>query len=42
MKDELDRKIIEEFFAFSPKTYSYLVDDGNENKKIKKCYKKVL
>ena len=33
MKDELGRKIITEFAASSSKTYSYLLDDGDENKK---------
>ena len=25
-----------EFFALIPKTYSYLIDDGNSNKKLNK------
>ena len=33
MKDELGRKIITEFVAIRPKTYSYLMDDGNSDKK---------
>ena len=33
MKDELGGKIIREFAAFWPKTYSYLMDDGNNDKK---------
>ena len=35
MKDELGRKIMTEFAAFRPKTYSYLMDDGNSDKKAK-------
>ena len=34
MKDELGRKIITEFVAIRPKTYSYLMDDGNSDKKV--------
>ena len=33
MKDELGRKIITEFVAIRPKRYSYLMDDGNSDKK---------
>ena len=33
MKDELGRKIITEFVAIRTKTYSYLMDDGNSDKK---------
>ena len=35
MKDELGRKIITEFVTLRPKTYSYLTDDGKEDKKAK-------
>ena len=35
MKDELGGKIITEFVAFRPKTYSYLTDDGKNVKKAK-------
>ena len=35
MKDELGGKIIAEFVALIPKTYSYLKDDGNTDKKAK-------
>ena len=40
MKDELGKKIMRGFVAFRPKTYSYLMDNGNSDKKakgIKKC-----
>ena len=35
MKDGLDGKIMAELTAFRPKTYSYLPDENNENKKLK-------
>ena len=40
MKDKLGRKIMRDFAAVRPKTYSYLIDDNDENKKgkdAKKC-----
>ena len=43
MKDELGGRIITEFVALRPKTYSYLTDDCKEDKKAKgtkKCVKK--
>ena len=35
MKDELGGIITTEFVALRPKTYSYLIDGNNENKKGK-------
>ena len=35
MKDELGGKIMTEFVAVRPKSYSYLLDDGNSDKKAK-------
>ena len=35
MKDELSRKIMTEFTALRPKTYSYQIDDSDENKNAK-------
>ena len=42
MKDELDGKIITEFVTLRPKTYSYLTDDGKEDKKAKGTKKCVM
>ena len=42
MKDELGGKIITEFVTLRPKTYSYLTDDGKENKKAKGTKKCVI
>ena len=36
MKDELGRKIMKEFVRLRAKTYSYLIDDGSEDKKTKR------
>ena len=35
MKNELDVKIMTKFVGLRAKTYSYLIDDGSENKKAK-------
>ena len=44
MKDELRGKIMKEFVGLKSKTYSYLTDNSNEDKKIKRhkkvCHKK--
>ena len=36
MKNELRGLLMTEFSALRLKTYSYLIDDGDENKSIKK------
>ena len=41
-KDELGRKIITEFVTLRPKTYSFLTDDGKEDKKAKGTNKCVI
>ena len=33
MNDELDEKIMKEFLGLRAKSYSYLINDGSENKK---------
>ena len=43
MQDKLGRKIMNKFVGLRAKTNSYLMDDGNENKKAKRhevCHKK--
>ena len=42
MKDELGGKIMTEFVALRPKTYSYLTDDCEEDKKAKGTKKCVI
>ena len=42
MKDELGGKIMTEFVALRPKTYSYITDDCEENKKAKETKKCVI
>ena len=42
MKDELGAKIITELVTLRPKTYSYLTDDGQEDKKAKRTKKCII
>ena len=42
MKDELGGQIMKEFVGLRAKTYSYLIDDHNENKKAKGTKKWVI
>ena len=42
MKDELGGKIMTEFVAHGPKTYSYLTEDDNDVKKTKGTKKCVI
>ena len=42
MKDELGSKIVTEFVKLRPKTYSYLIDDGKEDKNSKGTKKCVI
>ena len=42
MKDELGGKVMTEFVALRPKTYSYLTDDCEEDKKAKVTKKCVI
>ena len=42
MKDELGGKIITEFVTLKPNTYSYLTDDGKEDKKAKETKKCII
>ena len=42
MKDELGGNILTEFVALRPKTYSYLMDDGNSGKNAKGTKKCVI
>ena len=42
MKDELGGRIITEFVALRPKTYSYLTDDCKEDKKAKETKRCVI
>ena len=42
MKDELGGKIITEFFTLRSKTYSFLTDDGKEDKRAKGTKKCII
>ena len=42
MKDELGRRIMTEFITLRPKAYTYLTDDGKEDKKAKGTKKCVI
>ena len=42
MKDELGGKIMTKFVGLKPKIYSYLIDDGNSDKKAKGTKKCVI
>ena len=42
MKDELGGKIIMEFVTLRPKTYSFLTDNGKEDKKVKGTKKCII
>ena len=42
MKDELGRRIMREFITLRPKAYTYLTDDGKEDKKAKGTKKCVI
>ena len=42
MEDELDGKIMTKFVGLTAKTYSYLIDDGSEDKNAKDTKKCVI
>ena len=42
MKYQLGGKITTEFVGLRPKTYSYLIDNGNNNKKAKGTQKCII
>ena len=41
MKDKLGGEVMKEFAALKAKTYSYLIDDGSEDKISKKAQRGV-
>ena len=41
-KDELGAKIMKAFIALRAKTYTYLMDDDSENKRVKKVKRCVI
>ena len=42
IKDELGGKMMIKFFGLRPKSYSYLIDDGSEDKKANVTKKRVI
>ena len=42
MKDKLGGKVMTKFFRLRVKTYSYLIDDGSEDKKAKGTKKHLI
>ena len=42
IKDELGRKVMTKFVGLKAKAYSYLIDDGSEDKKVKGTKKCVI
>ena len=42
MKDEFGGKIMTKFVGRKAKTYSYLIDDGREDKKVKAAKKSFI
>ena len=42
MKGELGEKIMTKFAGLRAKTYSYITDDGSDNKKVKSTRKCVI
>ena len=42
MKDKLGEKVMTKFVGLRAKTYSYLTDDGSEDKKAKNTKRSVI